>query len=219
MLYNEFWTTVKTIKVEYILKTNQFLKALSWYFVHQCTNTIYDCRRRNTVIHLRYELWDFQIFASWIKVYRASFKTKADKDLYLLEFSIWLEKATIIFFCWQKLSKYCCVFLWKTLLPPFTAAFFVFRLAVTIISFAPSRVHLSTLLALGGTISISPLKINIVLYTWAISLVFHTLEYYAVQTSRKRTTTYLESSRASFWHSLVKRNKTSAGGRILALLF
>lgn len=50
----------------------------------------------------------------------------------------------------------------------------------------------TNLLALGGTISISPLKINTALYTWVINLVFHTLVYNAIQVSRKPRYIYRE---------------------------
>lgn len=67
----------------------------------------------------------------------------------------------------------------------------------------------TNLLALGGTISISPLKINTALYTWVINLVFHTLVYNAIQVSRKPRYIY----RVTFWHFYAIRNKTSLDGR------
>lgn len=57
---------------------------------------------------------------------------------------------------------------------------------MTSVFFESYSVHLpNSYWQLGGPISISPPKINTVLYTWVISVVFHALEYYAVQTLPK----------------------------------
>ena len=68
------------------------------------------------------------------------------------------------------------------------------------------------ILALGGPISISPPKINTVLYTWVISVVFHALEYYAVQTLPKAHIkhTYTLPGRASASIVLNKIKQTRA---------
>lgn len=95
----------------------------------------------------------------------------------------------------------------KTCWPPFVALLIIFSFLVTIallmnlfVILASCRQLATLVLALGGNISISLHKINTVLYTWVINLVFHTLVYYAIQALRKNLATFVEIDFLAFLH-------------------